>query len=126
MFVIRSAFSGFSVNDLAKAKAFYTNTLGLEVSEDAMGLRIHLPGGNEIFVYAKGNHRPATYTVLNLVVDDIDAVVDELSKTGLKFERYAGMTADEKGIVRGKKANRGPDIAWFQDPAGNILSVLEN
>lgn len=125
MFVIRSAFSGFSVNNLVKAKEFYTKTLGLEVQEDAMGLRLQLPTGGTVFVYQKENHRPATYTVLNLVVDSIDAVVDELTSMGVKFERYESMPADDKGIVRGKKANMGPDIAWFQDPAGNIFSVLE-
>lgn len=127
MFTPTSAFSGFSVNDLKKAKAFYGNVLGLKVEEKMeMGLVVHLPEGNSVFIYPKDNHEPATYTTLNFEVKDIDAAVDALSEKGVKFERYDGMPADKKGIVRGKKANRGPDIAWFKDPAGNILSVLQN
>ncbi|MDB5163924.1 MAG: Glyoxalase-like domain protein [Candidatus Saccharibacteria bacterium] len=122
-----AAFSGFSVNDLAKAKEFYTQTLGLEIANEEMGLQLKLPGGGEIFVYEKSDHQPATFTILNFVVDDIDATVDDLAKNGVSFEHYDNMPAspDQKGIMRGKAANQGPDIAWFKDPAGNILSVLQ-
>jgi catechol 2,3-dioxygenase-like lactoylglutathione lyase family enzyme len=121
MFNPKSAFSGFSVNDLAKAKQFYTETLGLRVEEIPAGLLLHVPGSAPVLAYPKDNHQPATFTILNFVVDDIDAAVDELVGRGVQFERYSGMPADEKGIMRGY----GPDIAWFKDPAGNILSVLE-
>jgi catechol 2,3-dioxygenase-like lactoylglutathione lyase family enzyme len=126
MFKAKAAFSGFSVNDLGKARKFYTEILGLKVDEDWMGLKLHLPDGVTVFVYPKENHEPATYTVLNFVVDNIDEAADELAKLGVKFERYEGMPADEKGILRGIAAKRGPDIAWFKDPADNILSILQN
>jgi predicted enzyme related to lactoylglutathione lyase len=121
MFNPKSAFSGFSVNDLAKAKHFYAETLGLRVDEIAAGLSLHLPGGATVFAYPKDNHEPATFTILNFAVDDVDAAVDELVRRGVQFERYSGIPADEKGIVRGG----GPTIAWFKDPAGNILAVLQ-
>ena len=117
------AFSGFSVNDLAAAKKFYGQTLGLAVTEDAMGLQIKVGGGHEIFVYEKPNHQPATFTILNFVVEDIDKAVRDLKAQGIKFEQYKDMT-DEDDIARGRKYKQGPDIAWFTDPAGNILSVL--
>lgn len=117
------AFSGFSVDDLAKAKEFYSQTLGLDVEEDQMGLTLNIAGSNNIFVYAKKDHTPATYTILNFPVDDIDSAVEELSSKGVALEQYDDMT-DEKGIARGIAADMGPDIAWFKDPAGNILSVL--
>ena len=122
MLETNKAFSSFSVNDLQKAKEFYGRTLGLEVSESAEGLKVH-PGGNlDVFIYPKPNHTPATFTVLNFLVDDIESAVDELKKTGVRFEKYEGeIKTDEKGIHR----NGGPSIAWFKDPAGNILSVLE-
>lgn len=123
---IQRVFSGFSVDDLKKAQEFYSQTLGLEVNDTGMGLRIVLPGGGEVFAYAKDNHEPATFTILNFVVPDIDEVVDELNKSGVQFERYEGFHQDEKGIARGLSVNRGPDIAWFKDPAGNILSVLQD
>jgi catechol 2,3-dioxygenase-like lactoylglutathione lyase family enzyme len=123
MFKIKSAFSGFSVNDLEKAKDFYSQVLELDVVEE-MGLQLHL-NGTTVFIYLKDNHQPATYTVLNFVVEDIDEAVDELVKKGIKFERYDGFDQDEKGIARGIAANRGPDIAWFKDPANNILAVLQ-
>lgn len=116
-------FSGFSVNDLAAAKEFYERVLGVEVSEDEMGLKLKIAGGNNVFVYPKENHEPATYTILNFPVDDIDKAVEELAGKGVTFEHYE-MT-DEKGIARGIAQKRGPDIAWFKDPAGNILSVLQ-
>jgi catechol 2,3-dioxygenase-like lactoylglutathione lyase family enzyme len=127
MFKTTGAFSGFSVNDLAKAKAFYAETLGLHVDADGVGVRLHLPGGGTVFAYPKKDHQPATFTILNLVVDNIDEAVDELTDRGVQFERYEdGPKTDAKGILRGKAQNRGPDIAWFKDPAGNFLSVLAN
>lgn len=125
MFQPKTAFSGFSVNDLAKAKAFYAQTLGLQVVEEGGGLRLHLPGGGTAFAYPKDDHQPATFTLLDFVVDDIDEAVDELQSRGVSFERYAGMSQDEKGIMRGISQNMGPDIAWFKDPAGNVLAVLQ-
>ena len=125
MFKPKTAFSGFSVNDLAKAKEFYTQTLGLQVVEEGVGLRLHLPGGGTAFAYPKDDHQPATFTLLDFVVDDIDEAVDELKSRGVSFERYAGMSQDEKGIMRGIAQNMGPDIAWFKDPAGNMLAVLQ-
>jgi catechol 2,3-dioxygenase-like lactoylglutathione lyase family enzyme len=123
------AFSGISVNDLAAAKTFYGDTLELTIdSDESMGLDVTLPGGGRLFIYSKDDHQPASYTALNLVVADISAAVDTLSGKGIVFERYDDMPAgqDERGIARGKAANMGPDIAWFKDPAGNILAVLEN
>jgi catechol 2,3-dioxygenase-like lactoylglutathione lyase family enzyme len=125
MFQPKTAFSGFSVNDLAKAKAFYTQTLGLKVVEEGVGLRLHLPGGGTAFAYPKDDHQPATFTLLDFVVDDIDDSVDELKSRGVGFERYEGMSQDEKGIMRGIAQHMGPDIAWFKDPAGNTLAVLQ-
>ena len=120
-------FSGFSVNDLAKAKDFYTNTLGLELADETMGLNFKLPGGGTLFVYDKPDHQPSTFTVLNFVVEDIDVAVDELAGKGVAFERYPDMPAaqDDKGIMRSDNPKNGPSIAWFKDPAGNILSVLQ-
>jgi predicted enzyme related to lactoylglutathione lyase len=117
------AFSGFSVNNLAAAKDFYGQTLGLDVAEDAMGLTLKLAGGNNVFVYAKDDHAPATYTILNFPVEDIDQAVEDLVSKGVTFEHYDNMT-DDKGVARGIATQRGPDIAWFKDPAGNVLSVL--
>jgi predicted enzyme related to lactoylglutathione lyase len=118
------AFSGFSVNDLDKAQAFYGQMLGLDVEKNEMGiLVIKLGGGSVVLAYPKDDHMPATFTILNFPVEDIDKAVDELSAKGITFEHYDGMT-DDKGIARGIATNRGPDIAWFKDPAGNILSVL--
>ena len=125
MFQPKTAFSGFSVNDLAKAKEFYTQTLGLKVVEEGVGLRLHLPGGGTAFAYPKDDHQPATFTLLDFVVDDIDEAVDELNSRGVSFDRYEGMPQDEKGIMRGIAQNMGPDIAWFKDPAGNFLAVLQ-
>ena len=119
MFRNTHAFSGFSVNDLAKAKAFYRDVLGLDVSEENGALSLKIAGGNPIFVYPKPNHEPATYTILNFPVQNVDQAVAELTKRGVRFEHYDN--TDEKGISRGN----GPNIAWFKDPAGNILSVLD-
>jgi catechol 2,3-dioxygenase-like lactoylglutathione lyase family enzyme len=125
MFSPKQAFSGFSVDDLAKAKEFYSVTLGLTVEHDGVGARLHLPGGGSVFFYPKPDHQPATFTVLNFEVDDIDAAVDDLVARGVQLERYNGVPGvDEKGILRGRALNRGPDIAWFTDPARNVLSVL--
>jgi catechol 2,3-dioxygenase-like lactoylglutathione lyase family enzyme len=121
------AFSGFAVDDLEKARAFYADTLGLRVDvldEENHLMALHHPGDRDTLVYGKPDHAPANYTILNFQVDDIDEAVDGLAARGLQFERYDGMPQDEKGVMRGRAANRGPDIAWFKDPAGNILSVL--
>ena len=126
MFTPKAAFSGFSVDNLAKAQEFYSKTLGLKVDKSNRGLTLHLPGGATVFVYPKDNHEPATFTILNFVVDDIDQAVDDLTSRGVTFERYDnGMKTDKKGIVRGISARQGPDIAWFKDPAGNFVSVLK-
>ena len=113
------------MDDLAKAKAFYAQALGLKVVEEGVGLRLHLPGGGTAFAYPKDDHQPATFTLLDFVVDDIDEAVDELKSRGVSFDRFAGMPQDEKGIMRGISHNMGPDIAWFKDPAGNVLAVLQ-
>ena len=127
MFTAKSAFSGFSVDDLAKTKAFYAGTLGLKVEENEMGLMLHLPGGAVVYVYPKKDHQPATFTILNFQVDDIDAAVSELAGKGVQFEHYDnGLKTDGKGIARGLARKQGPDIAWFKDPAGNFLSVLQD
>ncbi len=126
MFKHTMAFSGFSVNDMAAAKKFYGETLGIEVEENEMGLRLVTTGPNGVFIYQKDDHTPATYTILNFIVDDIDKAVDELAAKGVAMEKYEGSHQDEKGIARGIAAKMGPDIAWFKDPAGNILSVLRN
>lgn len=122
------AFSGFSVKDQTKAKEFYSQTLGLNVEENKMGLTLKLAGGNDVFIYAKPDHQPATFTLLNFVVDSIDATVEELKSNGVTFEEYDfgnGAKTDDKSIMRGIAAQQGPDIAWFKDPDGNILSVLQ-
>ena len=115
------AFSGFSVNDAAAAKEFYGSTLGLEVSEANGLLTLHLAGGNNVLAYPKPDHTPATFTILNFPVEDIEAAVDELTARGVRMQRYPNLEADERGIFRGG----GPLIAWFTDPAGNVLSVLQ-
>ena len=125
MFTHSHAFSGFSVDDIASARTFYAETLGIEVSEANGMLTLHLGGGGRVLVYAKEGHEPASFTVLNLPVDDIDAAVDALAARGVSFERYEGMPHDDKGIVRPPQPEYGPPIAWFRDPAGNILSVLQ-
>lgn len=128
MFTPLAAFSGFSVKDLGEAKKFYSDVLGLKVTEEKnMGLQLQLPQGGQVFVYDKANHEPATYTILNFVVDNIDDAVEELTKKGVAFEQYnmKEMPQDEKGILRGLAAKMEPDIAWFKDPAGNILAILQ-
>src|ERR1700756_3442222 len=127
MFKDTHAFSSFSVSDIAKAKDFYQNVLGLDVKDIPMGpeslLELHIAGGIPVMIYPKPNHVAATYTILNFPVDDVEKAVDALIAKGVKFEHYdiPGIETNEKGIVRGN----GPDIAWFTDPAGNILSVLK-
>lgn len=126
---VLATFSGFSVNNLAKAKEFYTVTLGLELIDEAMGLSLQLPGGGRVFIYEKADHQPATFTVLNFVVDNIDAALDDLENAGITFEQYElgnGAEQDDRGVLRGLAANMGPDIAWFKDPAGNVLSILQD
>lgn len=118
------AFQGFAVPDIEAAKAFYADTLGLDVTQENGMLRLHLAGGREVIVYPKPDHTPATYTILNFPVPDVEAAVDALTERGVRFERYAGTPAetDAKGVFRGG----GPLIAWFGDPAGNVLSVIED
>jgi len=122
MFENTEAFSGFAVDDITKAKEFYGQTLGLRVSEEHGLLQLQIAGSRNILVYPKGDHIPANFTILNFPVDDIGETVDELSARGVRFEQYDGFDQDERGIARG---GEGPLIAWFRDPAGNILSVLE-
>jgi predicted enzyme related to lactoylglutathione lyase len=126
--MFKAAFSGVSVNNIEDAKKFYTEILGLKLKDDNMGLTILLPGGAELFIYEKEDHQPATFTILNFVVEDIDKAYDELTKRGVTFNRYdlgAAMKQDDKSILRGRAAKMGPDIAWFTDPAGNILAILQ-
>jgi catechol 2,3-dioxygenase-like lactoylglutathione lyase family enzyme len=120
------AFSGFSVNDMTLAKQFYSQTLGLKFEESPQGIVLHLTGSGNVFIYPKPDHTPATFTILNFSVTDIDQTVDSLTASGVVFEHYdsESLKTDDKGIARGKSVNMGPDIAWFKDPAGNILSVL--
>ena len=121
MFANTKAFSGFAVDDVEKAREFYGETLGLETSEEHGLLTLHLAGDRPTLVYPKPDHTPADYTILNFPVDDIDEAVDVLAARGVSFERYDGFGQDDKGIFR----DTGPYIAWFKDPAGNILSVLQ-
>jgi predicted enzyme related to lactoylglutathione lyase len=121
MFRDSHAFSGFSSNDIQRAKEFYAKVLGLEVTDENDILTLHLAGGGRVVIYPKEGHEPASFTVLNFPVEDIDQAVDALAKAGIQFERYEGFQQDERGIMR----DDGPPIAWFKDPAGNILSVLQ-
>lgn len=121
MFANTKAFSGFAVDDIAKARAFYGETLGLKTSEENGLLTLHLAGDRPTLVYPRPGHTPASYTILNFPVEDIEKAVDELGERGVKIERYEGFEQDERGIFRGG----GPLIAWFTDPAGNVLSVIQ-
>ena len=122
MFTNTPAFSGFAVDDIDEARRFYGETLGLNVSDGPMGvLSLELAGGATVMIYPKPDFKPATYTMLNFQVDEVDDAVDELTSRGVEMERYDGFEQDEKGVVRGN----GPTIAWFTDPAGNILAVLK-
>jgi len=127
MFRNSHAFSGFSTNDIEHTRAFYADTLGLNVTDgQGMGiLDLNLAGGGHVLIYPKDDHVPATFTVLNFPVEDIDAAVDQLRAAGIRMERYEGFEQNERGIARPAKPEDGPPIAWFKDPAGNILSVLE-
>jgi catechol 2,3-dioxygenase-like lactoylglutathione lyase family enzyme len=124
MFANTKAFSGFSVDDIPAAKRFYGETLELPVSEENGLLTLHIAGDRDTIVYPKPDHTPASFTILNFPVDDVEAAVDALAERGVRFERYPGteIETDEKGIFRGG----GPTIAWFRDPAGNVLSVIES
>lgn len=122
MFTNAPAFSGFSAPDLDQIKEFYGTTLGLDIEERNGMVELKLGSGASVLVYPKENHEPAVFTILNFPVADVDKAVDELTAKGVSFEKYEGFPQDEKGIMRG----HGPDIAWFKDPAGNILSVLKD
>jgi catechol 2,3-dioxygenase-like lactoylglutathione lyase family enzyme len=121
MFEQTRAYSGFSVDDIERAKQFYGETLGLRVSEQNGMLTLHIAGDRDTLVYPKEDHTPATFTILNFPVEDVDRTVEELTARGVRFERYEGFDQDDKGVFRGG----GPLIAWFKDPAGNILSVIQ-
>lgn len=121
MFDSSGAFSGFSVDDVPKARDFYEGTLGMSVAEDHGLLRLTVSSGAQVLVYPKPNHEPATFTILNFPVGDVEAAVDDLTARGVTFLRYDGFEQDEKGIFRGE----GPLIAWFADPAGNVLSIVQ-
>lgn len=126
MFKDTQAFSGFAVDDMDQAKQFYGETLGLETSEEAGGILVlHLAGDRPTIVYPSPGMTPASYTILNFRVDEIDAAVEELTGRGVEIERYEGFEHDDNGVVRGIAAGEGPDIAWFKDPAGNVLSVIQ-
>lgn len=121
MFRDTKAFSGFSVDDIDAARAFYGDTLGIRVSEEHGMLTLHLAGDRDTLVYPKEDHTPATFTILNFPVDDIEKAVDRLTERGVVFERYPQMEQDDRGVMRAG----GPPIAWFTDPAGNVLSVIQ-
>jgi catechol 2,3-dioxygenase-like lactoylglutathione lyase family enzyme len=121
MFKDTKAFSGFAVPDVEQARRFYAETLGIETSVENGLLTLHIAGDRPTLVYEKPDFTPATYTILNFPVDDIDAAVDGLAARGVQFERYDGFNQDDKGVFR----DEGPDIAWFKDPAGNILAVMQ-
>jgi predicted enzyme related to lactoylglutathione lyase len=127
MFKDTKAFSSFSVNDLQVAKKFYSQTLGLDVSEKTEGLELEIPGGGKAFIYPKSNHQPATFTVLNFKVNDIHEAVNDLSRKGVSMEHYdqENLKTDAQGIFHPRGPHDGPTIAWFKDPAGNILSVVK-
>jgi predicted enzyme related to lactoylglutathione lyase len=119
-------FSSFSIDDIGEAKEFYGQTLGVDVTETEQGLQLDFDSG-PIFLYPKDDHEPATFTVLNFSVDDIEAAVDELTSRGITFESFGGdIKTDDKGIFRGEENGEGPNIAWFKDPAGNFLSIIED
>lgn len=124
---VKDIFSGFSVKNLDDTQTFYTDVLGLTVTRDAMGLQIVLPQGGAVFVYEKTDHSPATFTIFNIVVASIDMAIKELKSKSVSFIRYDNLPApqDELGVLRGKSAGMGPDIAWFTDPSGNMLGLLE-
>ena len=125
MLDINNAFSGFAVKDIEEARSFYSETLGLEVEDGPMGLlNLHLTGSTNVLVYPKPDHEPAVFTILNFEVPDIDAAVTALTERGVEFNRYDDFDQDERGIFRGSRNDQGPDIAWFRDPSGNVLSII--
>ena len=125
MLDINNAFSGFAVKDIEEARSFYSETLGLEVEDGPMGLlNLHLTGSTNVLVYPKPDHEPAVFTILNFEVPDIDAAVTALTERGVEFDRYDDFDQDERGIFRGSRNDQGPDIAWFRDPSGNVLSII--
>ncbi|CAM2973934.1 VOC family protein [Williamsia muralis] len=125
MLDINNAFSGFAVKDIEAARSFYSETLGLEVEDGPMGLlNLHLTGSTNVLVYPKPDHEPAVFTILNFEVPDIDAAVTALTERGVEFDRYDDFDQDERGIFRGSRNDQGPDIAWFRDPSGNVLSII--
>ena len=129
MFGDTQAFSGYSVQNIEAARNFYGSMLGIHtVDQPGMGLELHFPNGHRVFLYEKADHKPADFTVLNFPVENIDAAVDELTQKGIRFEHYDTLPVaqDDKGVLRGQSAGYGPDIAWFKDPSGNILSILQN
>ncbi len=125
MFKPVQSYSGFSINDLASAKQFYAEILGLQVTEEGPGIRIQHVGGGSALAYVKDDHEPASYTVLDFEVANINEAVEALSLAGVQLERYEGMPQDEMGIMRGLSRGEGPDIAWFKDPSGNVLAILQ-
>ncbi len=124
MLTYNKSFSGFSTNDISAAKEFYNQTLGINATEENGMLTLHLENEKTVLIYPKSDHVPATYTVLNFIVNDLDAAMEEMKGKGIVFEQYENLT-DENGVARGIARHQGPDIAWFKDPAGNILSVLK-
>lgn len=124
MLTYNKSFSGFSTNDISAAKEFYNQTLGINATEENGMLTLHLENDKTVLIYPKNDHVPATYTVLNFIVNDLDAAMEEMKGKGIVFEQYENLT-DENGVARGIARHQGPDIAWFKDPAGNILSVLK-
>jgi catechol 2,3-dioxygenase-like lactoylglutathione lyase family enzyme len=123
------AFSGFSVKNLDETKRFYSQVLGLEVTQDTMGLKLFTAHNSPTFIYLKEDHKPADFTILNFPVENIDKTIDELVSKGIEFKQYDlgnGAKTDAKGVLRGLSANMGPDIAWFEDPSGNVLSILQD
>jgi catechol 2,3-dioxygenase-like lactoylglutathione lyase family enzyme len=121
---VKNSFSSFSVDNLDKAQKFYSEIAELETERSSMGLSLHLPGGGKVYVYPKQEHQPASFTVLNFVVSNLGEAMEQLKNRGVEFEYYEGLT-DEDRILHGIAQNKGPDIAWFKDPSGNIISVLQ-
>ena len=125
--IFTGAFSSYSVDDISEAKEFYEKLLGINVEETDEGLELNIDDSGSVFIYPKEDHEPATFTVLNFAVEDIDSAVDELTNRGITFESFQGeLETDEKGIFRGADTGAGPNIAWFKDPAGNYLSIIES
>jgi len=125
MFEDTQAFSGFSTNNIDKTKVFYRDVLGLDVTENMGMLTLNLATGGSVIIYPKEDHEPAVYTVLNFPVEDIDNAVEKLTALGITFEEYDEIDMDEKHIARGIQSGQGPDVAWFKDPGGNILAVMQ-